>query len=104
MLDTATLALEVTANTFINFLRKNFHVTEEAAYGYICAKRRNHAYGNTNSKIDKAVKKYIYGYKHYFSFVLKNMRMLQQGTDFLQINLEKTAIMSQLMAEFMMVN
>ena len=56
MLDTATLALEVTANTFINFLRKNFHVTEEAAYGYICAKRRNHAYGNTNSKIDKAVK------------------------------------------------
>ena len=56
MLDTATLALEVTANTFVNFLRKNFHVTEEAAYGYICAKRRNHAYGNTNSKIDKAVK------------------------------------------------
>lgn len=76
MLDTATLALEVTANTFINFLRKNFHITEEAAYGYICAKRRNHAYGNTNSKIDKAVKKYIYGYKHYFSFVLKNMRIL----------------------------
>ena len=60
MLDTATLALEVTANTFVNFLRKNFHITEEAAYGYICAKRRNNAYGNTNGKIDTAVKNYIY--------------------------------------------
>lgn len=56
MLDTATLALEVNTGTFVNFLRKNFHVTEEAAYGYICAKRRNHAYGNTNGKIDTAVK------------------------------------------------
>ncbi len=76
MLDTATLALEVNTGTFVNFLRKNFHVTEEAAYSYICYKRRNHAYGNTNSKIDTAVKNYIYKYKSYFSFVLKNMRIL----------------------------
>lgn len=76
MLDTATLALEVNTGTFVNFLRKNFHVTEEAAYSYICYKRRNNAYGNTNSKIDTAVKNYIYKYKSYFSFVLKNMRIL----------------------------
>lgn len=76
MLDTTTIALEVTATTFINFLRKNFNYTEEESIGYICAKRRKHAYGNTNSKIDTAVKNYLRKYKRQFSFVLKNMRIL----------------------------
>lgn len=76
MIDTATLALEVTATTFVNFLRKNFNFTEEESVGYICAKRRKHSYGNTNSKIDTAVRNYIYGYKRQFSFELKNLRIL----------------------------
>lgn len=75
MLDTTTVALEVTATTFANFLRKNFNFTEEEAVGYICAKRRKHAYGNTNSKIDTAVRNYIYSYKRHFPNILKNMRI-----------------------------